>query len=484
MFRMFTLWLLLALLPPTLVAQSIPIKTVPVAEGDQFLLFPSQNLAMGGVSIALDDPWHDPFINPAKGGNMTGLHFVSTPVYYSFSTDMRDRDAGSGRTLPMGMLVNHSPLFGGAVVVWQELVAPERQDIRWMSPTLNRFVDLDSNKRSLSRSNIYLFGMAGMQIPNSDLSVGASALVADLQGLEGVNLLYVNSNDVHQAGNMAQYRLGLYYAGMGRQQADLVLLHHRFNMTHTQQRWNGEKFDDQTEFDETYGWAVQAGYQHKISNEWRLGAQLTGDWKHHPKIPNYDLMQIPRDPGNSAAYNIGIGMARRHGNATFGLDMIYEPIWSHTWADALNDIRRSSGAIIPAGYKTVDNEFRFRNVLMRMGVHHEGELFDFLFGVNMHGISYHLEQEDFVAENIRRQDESWTEWLVSAGFGARFPEFQIRYLSRLKMGTGRPGTDVRARSSAEQAFMNADFIVAPNGPLTLTEAHILTHQVTVIVPLL
>ena len=33
-------------------AQLIPIKTVPVASGDQFLLFPSQNLGMGGVGVA------------------------------------------------------------------------------------------------------------------------------------------------------------------------------------------------------------------------------------------------------------------------------------------------------------------------------------------------------------------------------------------------------------------------------------------------
>ena len=43
-------------------AQVIPLKTVPVATGDQFLLLPSQRLGMGGVSIALDDALLDPSI--------------------------------------------------------------------------------------------------------------------------------------------------------------------------------------------------------------------------------------------------------------------------------------------------------------------------------------------------------------------------------------------------------------------------------------
>ena len=41
--------------PGLLSGQLISLKTVPVAAGDQFLIFPSENLAMGGVSIALDD---------------------------------------------------------------------------------------------------------------------------------------------------------------------------------------------------------------------------------------------------------------------------------------------------------------------------------------------------------------------------------------------------------------------------------------------
>ena len=57
-------------------AQLISIKTVPVASGDQFLIFPSQKLGMGNVSIAVDDHLLDPFHNPAKG-----IRNIKTSLY-------------------------------------------------------------------------------------------------------------------------------------------------------------------------------------------------------------------------------------------------------------------------------------------------------------------------------------------------------------------------------------------------------------------
>ena len=48
-------------------AQLISLKTVPVANGEQFRIFPSRNVGLGGASIALRDALLDPFVNPAKG---------------------------------------------------------------------------------------------------------------------------------------------------------------------------------------------------------------------------------------------------------------------------------------------------------------------------------------------------------------------------------------------------------------------------------
>src|SRR5688572_7250131 len=97
-------------------AQLIQIKTVPVAQGDQFDLFPSRNLAMGGVSIAVDDPWLDPFVNPAKGARLKGGRVAGAPTVFSMSND-----AGGGRTLPLSVLATAGRWFGGLALAFQEI---------------------------------------------------------------------------------------------------------------------------------------------------------------------------------------------------------------------------------------------------------------------------------------------------------------------------------------------------------------------------
>ena len=72
---------------------------MPVASGDQFLFFPSQNLAMGGVGLALADTLGDPFSNPATGSRISESVFFASPTFYGIS----DRN-GSGRSLPLGAL--------------------------------------------------------------------------------------------------------------------------------------------------------------------------------------------------------------------------------------------------------------------------------------------------------------------------------------------------------------------------------------------
>jgi len=89
-------------------AQTIPIQTVPLVPADQFDIFPSYTLAMGGVSIAVADTLHDPFVNPAKGVRIRAARFFSSPTSYHVS-----RDAGAGRTLPLGVLGTAGSWFGG-----------------------------------------------------------------------------------------------------------------------------------------------------------------------------------------------------------------------------------------------------------------------------------------------------------------------------------------------------------------------------------
>lgn len=317
-----------------------------------------------------------------------------------------------------------------------------------------------------------------MELPGS-FSIGASAFHANLHGLEGVQRLY-NAAALRQNGSMQQYRLGFYHdAGTGHS-ADLVLMHYRLDMTHTMQQ-TATEFRD--EHDKTQSFAVQAGYRYAFPTGWTLGGRLAGDFKWHPKIPNYDLMNIPRDPGNSAAYNIGIGLATTRGAATFGVDIIFEPIWSHTWANAAEPTQTVNDETIPAGEKTVDNQFDFSNARIRMGLQHDGERVDFSLGLDMHHISYDLDQIDFVDDERRLLDQHWTEWTLSTGLGADLSGLRLQYMARLTLGTGTPSVNTGLWGGTRFADAAADWVVAPDGPLSLQETTILSHQLALIVPL-
>ncbi len=73
------------------------------------------------------------------------------------------------------------------------------------------------------------------------------------------------------------------------------------------------------------------------------------------------------------------------------------------------------------------------------------------------------------------------EWSPSIGAKAKFDEFEIGYTGRLTTGSGRPG--VQWTGARADAALAADFIVAPSGPLTLQDAVVITHQITISVPI-
>src|SRR6266581_5968136 len=105
-------------------AQLIPIKTIPIAQGDQFQVFPSNNLGLGGVSIALPDSLGDPFANPATTARLRASRFFTSPTVYSLSGN-----AGGGRSLPFAMLSRRANWYGGLGLVLQQVDAsrPPRQ---------------------------------------------------------------------------------------------------------------------------------------------------------------------------------------------------------------------------------------------------------------------------------------------------------------------------------------------------------------------
>jgi hypothetical protein len=246
--------------------------------------------------------------------------------------------------------------------------------------------------------------------------------------------------------------------------------------------------------DRTRTWGMQVAYQRPLPDSaWRIGGVFTSNLLSHPKLPDYQIQEvqsIPWDPGHSAAYNLGIGVGQRRGGTTFGLDAIYEPILTHTWGEAEAPIETTRGITIPAGAKTIENHFRFSNAILRTGIGQDIKLegiaapMQIQLGIALHAIHYWFDQFDHVQAASRSQEERWLEWTRTWGMNFRFDRVELRYAGRSTSGTGRPGiTRTSDKVFAAADALASSFVPAPNGPLTLTDVRVTTHQISVSLPI-
>jgi hypothetical protein len=488
-----------ALAPAAAAAQLITIRTVPVSIDEQFQIYPSQHAGMGYVSIALHDTLLDPFSNPAKAMRVRAAQFFGSPSFYHVSNG-----AGSGRTLPLGALGTSGPWFGGAWAALQQVDAADVVNppifvgvadvaLRQQIVDPNGLLDgLDAR----THGNQFAFATLGRVLP-SGVAVGGSVAWAGLHAIDGVDLLYARSAGVKQLGTSLDVRLGALKEWRG-QSFEALVLHDRYRMKHDvtyldfvwdpglQQTTQQTRLERNLDYTDT--WGVHMQYERPLPDSaWRVGWIATMNRMSHPKIPNYEIMSIPRDPGGSYAYNLGVGFSKTKAGSTFGIDVIYEPIWSHTWADAAAPVITAVGDTIPAGGKTIENQFRFANALMRIGVaydfgagtsHHALQ-----FGLSLRSISYDLTQANHVDITARRQHENWIEWTPTWGLRLGFPNLAIRYQGRLTTGTGRPGVRSNGGPDDLAAPSSGGIIVAPSGPLSLTNVQVMTHQFSISLPL-
>lgn len=488
-------------LPGSARPQLIQVKTVPVATGDQFLLFPSQNLGMGSVGLAMPDTLGDPFSNPAAGSRVSKSVFFGSPTFYGVSGGN-----GSGRSLPLGALFTSGTWFGGAAFSLQELKGAERGgvwrpwftaaalDVAWSSPP--------QDLSEASARNLYAFGLVGYRVPDAGLSIGVSGFYADLGAVDGVDLLYALSQEIRQSGHLSDVRVGLLKEWEENRSLELVLTRNRLRMRHDVTYldlvWLPDPDPSQLvpqwqtrveeNLDHTDTWGFEAAYRKPLNDRgWRIGWSATTNRKDHPKIPNYEIQNIPRDPGNTWAYALGVGIAKTEGPARFAADVILEPITSDTWATAIADTVSVTGKVIRAGEKTVENDFTFTNVHLRAGAAVDYRSATFQAGLQVRSVSYTLDQLDRIQVEQRDQDESWMEWTPSLGLSLHLPGVSLQYAGRLTTGTGRPGTRWTAARMADAGVPaldgGSDFLLAPSGPLTLQDARVATHQLTIVVPM-
>lgn len=466
-------------------AQLITPKTVPVHQGKQFGIYPSQWPGMGGAGIALPDTMGDLWSNPAKATRLRASSLQVMPFTHSGT-------GGGGRSLPVSLLQTSATLSGGLLYTSQEV---ERRDVWWNVPI--------SDRRA---TNTYYAAVLAGRVGDGT-SIGAGISYADLGGVDGVGSLYAGSDRVRQSGAQVDMRLGLTRDFVSGATLELVGVSYRYRMTHdvhfprlTVQiapcQWPPVGPDpcptttqpERTEvnLDRTNAVGLQAVYlAPRTESGWRVGYLLTANRLTHPKIPNYQIQNIPRDPGFTNAFNAGVGLVRTLGTSTFGVDVIMEPMQSHTWADAARDTMNVDGFVLRQGQHTVDNHFRFSNSRINVGFGHDfagasdsAMVLGIQYGISMRSIKYRLDQSNHVTLVSRRQDEAWTEWTPTLAVRLRGRDLEVSYAMNVTCGPScrgplwfSGGDDVSVAPPAEPGV-----IAAPASPLTFDGGSASQHR--------
>jgi len=440
---------------------------------------------MANVSIAVDDPWLDPFINPAKGDSLIGLNLYLTPTFSSLN-----KFNGSIQSLPAAVTYGGEEWFATLSVISQAVQTLQQDRIintGWIAETENLS---EKNAR-----NSFYYGSLGKRVVDKNITIGISALYATINALQGVSLLY-NWQNPRQDGYIYDFRFGISKHLSESSRISALLLYNYFNMTHSYQSWINSWDEPQNiwiaqqqeikNLDQTSSYGFELEYVRPLTeNGWNIGGQFIFNKKSHPKIPNYELMNIPRDPGDTYAYNLGIGLSKTKETATLAFDFVYEPIFTHTWADAAEDIEIGDGRIVKKGNMTVENSFVFSNWRAAIGFNDNRQPLGIQLGLRVNNINYRLEQKNFIQLSTRKQYENWMEWTFSWGFHYAFSLFKFRYTGYVITGTGRPGVAPQwaVRGIQDNMALEASYIPAPEGALTLNEAAVIVHRFTIAIPI-
>src|SRR4029079_16333331 len=160
-----------------------------------------------------------------------------------------------------------------------------------------------------------------------------------------------------------------------RKRFDALIVHNRTNMTqdvhYTRMTFLPGGFAttstrEDHNVDKTIIWGAHTQYVQSLGDSgWRVGFVATGNRLSHPKIPNYQIQNIPREPATAWAANLGVGIGRLWGHSSFGFDVMKQPMLSRTWGTAEHDTATASGGVIRAGDRTVSNWFKFSNSFIR-----------------------------------------------------------------------------------------------------------------------
>jgi len=487
--------------------QVVTPKTLPVLQGGQFDMLPSDRAGMGGVTIAVDDTLLDPFVNPAKATRMGASRIFSAPFFHSISGSR-----GGGRSLPLGGAGSWGDWAATGVFTFQQLDRIPPTLFFFPCPACAQSGQASQSSTSgRSAYNQYVTGSLARRLTPST-SVGLSLQLADIQAIDGVDLLYAGSDRIDQSGSLADFRFGVTKELGADRHLEVLLVHARTDITHDV-RFTTFRYDPVTRNytqlqrtdhnqDQTHIWGLHSEYSRPVGSDgWHVGWLGTANHLSHPKIPNYAIQNIPRDPGTTYSFNAGVGIGRSVRGASFAADLIYEPMFANTWATAANDtavvgcsqVCLASAGTIKAGEKTVENNFHFNNVRLRFGggdefaIRREGSTaIGYQVGLDLYAIKYRLQQDNHVLVSSRTQNENWLEWSPTFALSLRSRGLDVRYNFSMTCGPGACGQTqdfpVIAFSPAADNLAGG-IIAAPSGELFMQSGALKIHKLTIIVPI-
>ncbi len=445
-------------------SQGISVKTVPLLSTDQFSLIPSFRDDMGGTSIAVRDGLQDIFINPGNYDPDTGSQWFVTPrlSHWNFSQEFSTRyndqravpfleqnSAGSSIfTLPVGFILSSKKIYTAAMAGFQALSADNQQSAHFKA------------------SNYPWTWLGGIYVPRFKTAIGVGVDYVRIRGIDGVYLLYPNAAQLSQKGSAKQFHLGMSGTLANEDHWNLAVSRYLFKILQTEQNVVNK--------DENDGWWMQAHYMKKISEPLTLAALFVADWRHHPKIPEYPLAGIPRDPGNTQALNFGFGLKWQSEKTLFGLDIIYEPVDVKTWADAATEFTHWDGRVYRVGDVTQRNDYQFANRLIRSGIQIKPTRWlSLATGAQVKLYQYDYYQNDFLnhIERTGKPQRQWSETVWTGGIKIHTGKMVLNYSLRVQTGTGILERQWLWRWFAFDGvaeFAKADFLIPPTVTLNVT----------------
>lgn len=428
----FIIGLAAVLVPRAAEAQVVFLRTVPLPAGEQFLVTPTQTLGMGNPSFAVTDAWGDPFVNPARGARNERLRLFALPTFYG-----ADGSSGGGASLPFAVLGRSGRTFGGAALAFQ--AADDPNAAYYWNNVPNKPAGLGAPV------NRYGSVLLGRVLGDGRTSFGLGVSAAHLEAVSAVERLYSNRTWLAQSGRTLEVRAGVLRELGGGRSIEALLLNSRGDLKYDVGRvawsWMNNTPSTQNRYwvdhnrDRSNIWGAHVRYVGSAdSSGWRPAVIATVNRKTYPSLPDYDIAPVPRDPGESWAFQAGIGTSRVTQKRTIVYEIALEPAWTHTWANSAPD---SLGSPI---VRTSENWLHFIDGHALAGMESRTSWGAWQAGLRIDEVHYSLSRQVFTGTG-RDVDtgSSWLEWTPTWGFGVHAGMAELRYTGHITFKGGIAG---------------------------------------------